>query len=139
MRVAFVTVGDTDRLTGGYLYHAQLFARLRERGVIVEEVVPCKASPREQEEAVSHLGLVLNSRRFDVIVVDALSRIVCAPHLDRWREVRPVVAMVHELPSIAGGIAAESKEYARDRELEEPLLRADRLICVSRSGWRVRP
>jgi glycosyltransferase involved in cell wall biosynthesis len=130
MRVAFVTVGDTDRLTGGYLYHAQLFARLRERGVIVEEVVPCKASPREQEEAVSHLGLVLNSRRFDVIVVDALSRIVCAPHLDRWREVRPVVAMVHELPSVAAPDGASDRE----REFEEPLLRADRLIAVSDHG-----
>ena len=129
-RVAFVTVGDTGRLTGGYLYHAQLFARLRERGVSVEEVVPCGASPREQEEAVSYLGSVLNPLFFDVIVVDALARIVCAPHIDRWREGRPVVAMVHELPSVAAPVRLSGRE----RELEEPLLRADCLISVSGHG-----
>ncbi len=130
MRVAFVTVGDTGRLTGGYLYNAQVFARLRKRGVTIEEVVPCGADPREQEEAASGIGLVLNSRRFDVVVVDALARIVCAPHLDRWREERPVVAMVHELPSVAapGGVSG------REREFEEPLLRSDRLISVSGHG-----
>ena len=51
MRVAFVTVGDTSRLTGGYLYNARVLATLQERGVAVEEIVPCGASPKEQEEA----------------------------------------------------------------------------------------
>ena len=37
MRVAFVTVGDTDRLTGGYLYNARVLAALREMGLEVEE------------------------------------------------------------------------------------------------------
>jgi glycosyltransferase involved in cell wall biosynthesis len=128
MHVAFVTVGDTGRLTGGYLYNARVLAALRERGVTVEEIVPCGASPEEQE-APQH-GLVLNPRRFDVIVVDALARIVCAPHLDRWREERPVVAMVHELPSVAAPEDATDKE----REYEEPLLRADRLVAVSEHG-----
>ena len=130
MRVAFVTVGDTQRLTGGYLYHAQVLARLRERGVSIEEVIPCGASAEEQEEAASQLGLVLNLACFDVVVVDALARIACAPHLDGWREERPVVAMVHELPSVAGAEGAS----AREREVEEPLLRADCLICVSDHG-----
>jgi glycosyltransferase involved in cell wall biosynthesis len=61
-------------------------------------------------------------------VVDALARVVCAPHLDRWREEYPVVAMVHELPSIAG------TEGASGRESEEPLLRCDCLISVSEHG-----
>ncbi|MBD0356067.1 MAG: glycosyl transferase family 1, partial [Rubrobacter sp.] len=39
MRVAFVTVGDTGRLTGGYLYNAQVISGLREAGVEVEEVL----------------------------------------------------------------------------------------------------
>jgi glycosyltransferase involved in cell wall biosynthesis len=127
VRVAFVTVGDTSRLTGGYLYHARVLAALRERGVGVEEIVPCGASPGEQE-AASRLGLGLDSRRFDVIVVDALARIVCAPHLDRWRGERPVVAMVHELPSVAEGATGKEREY------EEPLLRSDLLISVSEHG-----
>jgi glycosyltransferase involved in cell wall biosynthesis len=132
MRVAFVTVGDTGRLTGGYLYNARVLAALREMGVEVEEIVASGASPREQEMASQHT-LVLSSRRFDVIVVDALARIVCAPHLDRWRAERPVVAMVHELPSVA----APEGVTAKEREYEEPLLRAERLICVSGHGGKI--
>ena len=125
MRVAFVTVGDTGRLTGGYLYNARVLVGLREKGIEVEEIVPCGASPEEQEEAAPRLGSLLDPGHFDVVVVDALARIVCAPHLDRWREERPVVAMVHELPSVATQEAASH---------EEPLLRADRLISVSDHG-----
>jgi glycosyltransferase involved in cell wall biosynthesis len=128
MHVAFVTVGDTGRLTGGYLYNTRVLAALRERGVAVDEIVPCGASPAEQEEAVPRLGSLLDPRRFDVVVVDALARIVCTPHLDRWRRERPVVAMVHELPSVAAPNAGLEREY------EEPLLRADRLISVSEHG-----
>jgi glycosyltransferase involved in cell wall biosynthesis len=133
MRIAFVTVGDTGRLTGGYLYNARVLAALRERGVAVEEIVPCGASPSEQEEAAPRLGSVPDPRCFDVIVVDALARIVCAPHLDRWRAERPVVAMVHELASVA----AREKAGDEEREHEEPLLRVDRLISVSRHGGSI--
>ena len=133
MRIAFVTVGDTDRLTGGYLYHAQVFARLRGRDVTIEEVVSCGASPAEQKDAAPRLGSLLDPRSFDVVVVDALARIVCAPHLDSWRDERPVVAMVHELPSVAAPEGASGQE----REFEEPLLRADRLISVSSHGKTV--
>jgi glycosyltransferase involved in cell wall biosynthesis len=131
MRVAFVTVGDTGRLTGGYLYNARVLAALRERGVAVEEIVPCGASPEEQEEAAPRLGSLLDPGRFDVVVVDALARIVCATWLDRWREERPVVAMVHELPSVAAPEAVSGRGY------EEPLLRADRLIVVSGHGGSI--
>ncbi len=140
MRVAFVTVGDTSRLTGGYLYNARVLAALRERGICVEEIVASSASAQEQEEAASRLSLglnyndlVLNPRRFDAIVVDALARIVCAPYLDRWREECPVVAMVHELPSVA---AAEDV-IGKERGYEEPLLRADLLISVSEHGAKI--
>jgi glycosyltransferase involved in cell wall biosynthesis len=130
VRVAFVTVGDTERLTGGYLYNARVLLGLRENGVEIEEIVPCGASFEEQEESVSRLGTTLEPRHFDVIVVDALARIVSAPHLDRWRKERPVVAMVHELPSVA----APKAVLDREREYEEPLLRADSLISVSPHG-----
>ena len=135
LRLAFVTVGGTQRLTGGYLYNARVISGLRGLGLEVEEVVPSGASPEEQRAAAPRLGSVLDPERFDALVVDALARVVCAPHLDRWQAARPLVAMVHELPSVAGGRAEEGEGYyARDRELEEPLLRADRLICVSRHG-----
>jgi glycosyltransferase involved in cell wall biosynthesis len=130
LRVAFVTVGDTSRLTGGYLYHARVFEGLRERGIEVETLAASGAAPAEQKAAAPRLGLRLDPRRFDIIVVDALARIVCAPWLDGWRTSLPVVAMVHELPSIAAG-------DAREQEFEEPLLHADRLIVVSDHGRSV--
>ncbi|MBV9452639.1 MAG: glycosyltransferase family 4 protein [Rubrobacter sp.] len=130
MRVAFVTVGDTSRLTGGYLYHARVFAGLREVGIDVETFVASGASPVEQAALAPHFGFRLNPRDFDMLLVDALAWIVCAPWLDRWRALRPVVAMIHELPSVAASTG-------RNRRLEEPLLRADRLIAVSAHGRSV--
>lgn len=125
MRVAFITVGDTSRRTGGYLYHTPLFKGLREKGVEVAEIVPCGATSDEQLAASSMLGSAFTPKDFDVIMVDALSRILVSPWLDHWRRTRPVVAMVHELPSVAGG---------EDPESEESLLRADRLVTVSDHG-----
>lgn len=131
-KVAFVTVGDTGRKTGGYIYNARVISGLRHSGVEVEEIVACGASPDEQRTAAPRLGSSLDPSEFDVIVVDALARIVVAPHLNLWRASRPVVALVHELPSVAGG-----ESIARERDCEEPLLRADRLIAVSDHGRKV--
>ncbi|MBA3472318.1 MAG: glycosyltransferase, partial [Rubrobacter sp.] len=130
-KVVFITVGDTSRLTGGYLYHARVFAALREEGIEVKTLVASGAAPAEQEEAAPQLGSRLNPRRFDAIVVDALARIACASWLDGWRASRRVVAMVHELPSIA---TAAGGAVAREQEFEEPLLRADCLVAVSDHG-----
>ena len=111
LRVAFVTVGDTSRLTGGYLYNARVVAGLRQQGIAVEEVVASGASRTEQEASASRFDF--DPRRFDVLVVDALARVVCAPHLDSWRETRPVVAMVHELPSVAAGTPGSAGSRSR--------------------------
>jgi glycosyltransferase involved in cell wall biosynthesis len=129
-------VGDTGRKTGGYLYNARVISGLRERGIEVEEVVASGASPEEQRTAAPHLASTFDPSRFDAIVVDALARIAVAPHLDRWRDWRPVVALVHELPSVAGGESG-SEPAASERVYEEPLLRADRLVAVSDHGRRV--
>lgn len=132
MRIGFLTVGDPDRLTGGYLYHREVFARLRARGVAVEQIVAAGAGLGDQLSAAPALGGQLDVRRYDALVVDALARAVAAPWLDGWRAARPLVAMVHELPSVAGG-AAGGAEAGR----EAPLLRADRLIAVSDDGARI--
>jgi glycosyltransferase involved in cell wall biosynthesis len=128
-KVAFITVGETGRKTGGYLYNARLIAGLRDRGMEVDEIVACGASPREQRFAARRFAF--DPSMFDVVVVDALARIVVAPHLDHWRAIRPLVALVHELPGVASG------EPDREREQEEPLLRADRLVAVSGHGRSV--
>ncbi|HEX2729519.1 MAG TPA: glycosyltransferase family 4 protein [Rubrobacteraceae bacterium] len=139
MRVAFVTVGDTGRRTGGYLYNARVIAGLRARGFEVEEIVAGGVSVVEQESAARVLGARLKPSAFDVIVVDALARVSVAPHLDRWRAECPVVAMVHELPSVAGGesVGGAAEDVIRERDYEEPLLRADGLISVSDHGRRL--
>lgn len=123
-------MGDTGRKTGGYLYNGRVISGLRERGIGVEEVVACGASPEEQRTAAPRLGSALDPSGFDAMVVDALARIAVSPHLDRWRTVLPVVALVHELPSVAGGDSGD----ARERTCEGPLLRADRLVAVSDHG-----
>ncbi|MBD0253917.1 MAG: glycosyltransferase family 4 protein, partial [Rubrobacter sp.] len=128
MRIAFLTVGDTGRKTGGYLYNARLISGLRERGFDVEEIVACGASQEEQRTAAPRLGSAFDPAEYDVIVVDALARIVVYPHLDLWRASRPLVALVHELPSVANGW------HDRWRGYEEPLLRASRLVAVSGHG-----
>ncbi|WP_047865201.1 glycosyltransferase family 4 protein [Rubrobacter aplysinae] len=133
MRLAFVTVGDTTRKAGGHRYNARLLSGLRGRGVEVEEIVASAEGVGEQRAASHSLGERLAPQEFDVISVDALARVVCAAHLDRWRETTPVVAMVHELPSSAGVAGSGEAE----RPLEEPLLRADRVVCVSRHGLSI--
>lgn len=129
MRVALVTAGDTDRLTGGYLYGRRLVDGLEGYGVRTEVVVPCGADADEQAGAAPGFGASFDPAPFDAVVVDALARIVVAPHLDRWRAVRPVVALVHELPGVADPDAAD-----RERPYEGPLLRSDRVVAVSRHG-----
>jgi glycosyltransferase involved in cell wall biosynthesis len=133
LRVAFVTVGDTARMTGGYLYNTRVLAGLRQSGVEVAELVAGGASPDEQMASAPRVGSTLNLTSFDAIVVDALASIVVAPHLDRWRASRPVVALVHELPSVAG-VRSEAGKTPGQRAYEEPLLRADRLVAVSEHG-----
>lgn len=125
MRLAFVTVGDTARKVGGHRYNARLLSGLRARGIEVQEIVASEESTQAQRAASSGLEERLWPEGLDAILVDALARVACAPHLDRWRETTPVVALVHEMPSVAEPGDAE-------RAPEEPLLRADRLVCISR-------
>ena len=133
MRVAFITVGDTGRKTGGYIYNGRVIFGLRKRGFEIEEVVAGGASPDEQRKAAPRFGSTFEPSSYDGIVVDALARIAVAPHLDLWLSRRPVVALVHELPSVAGG-GSGRETIACERDYEEPLLRAHRLVAVSNNG-----
>jgi glycosyltransferase involved in cell wall biosynthesis len=129
-------VGDSSRKTGGYLYNRRVISGLRKRGFEIEEVVAGGASPEEQRTADPRFGSTFDPSKFGAIVVDALARIVIAPHLNSWLASRPVVALVHELPGVASG-GYGSGTVARERDFEEPLLRADRLVAVSEHGRKV--
>ena len=129
MRLAFVTVGDPARLTGGYLYNRRLLEGLEKNGVKVETFVPCGAGVEDQAAAAPAFGDEFDPTPFDAVVVDALARVVVAPPLDIWKSCCPVVALVHELPGVADPEAAD-----RERPFETPLLQSDRLVSVSRHG-----
>jgi glycosyltransferase involved in cell wall biosynthesis len=131
MHIAFITVGDPTRLTGGYLYHAQLFAGLRAQGIVIDEIVASGAALDEQRAAAQRWGATFDARRYDIMVIDALARGVVAPSFERWHALRPVVVLVHQLPSIA---EADDAQIATERALEASLLRADHLIAVSEHG-----
>lgn len=123
MRVVLVTVGDPERRTGGYRYQARLLAGLAARGVEVRQVV---AGPADSQAPAAAIPMV-DVGAADVVVVDALARIACGPWIARWHAAgRPVVALVHELPSAADPAAADPDD-------EEALLAADRLVAVSDS------
>jgi glycosyltransferase involved in cell wall biosynthesis len=129
-------VGDPGRKTGGYLYNGRVIFGLRKRGFEIEEVVAGGASAHEQQKVALEFGSTFDPSRYDAVVVDALARIAVAPHLDRWLSRRPVVALVHELPSVAGG-GSGPETTACERDYEEPLLHADRLVAVSDHGRNV--
>jgi len=133
MRIAFLSVGDPARRTGGYLYHRELFARLRAQGIHLDEIYAAGASLEAQLAAAPGFVAGFDPTPYDAVVVDALARAVCAPGLDAWRALRPLVALVHELPSVAAGHAQGGAQLA----YEAPLLRADRLIAVSADGARI--
>jgi len=134
MRMTFITVGDTGRRVGGHIFNTRLCDELRALGDDVAEIVASGAAPDEQEAAAAGMGARVAAIASDVIVVDALARVVCAPWLDRWRARRPVVALVHELASVAGAGTRDEAATVRERAVEAPLLRADLLITVSRDG-----
>lgn len=131
MRIAFISVGDTTRKTGGYLYHQELFRRLRAQNVEIDEIVASGAALDEQLAAANAFVARFDPEPYDATVVDALARAVVAPGVAHWQAVRPLLALVHELPSIAS--AGDADEPAR----EAPLLAADRLVAVSDDGEQI--
>lgn len=128
LRIAFLTVGDPQRRTGGYLYHREVFRCWQAHNQPIEEIVLGPADVAGQIEARDRAGQLVEAGRYDVIVVDALARAVVAPWLTHWQRLSPVVTLVHELPTVAG--ASDSREY----EWEQMLLRTDVLVAVSDDG-----
>jgi glycosyltransferase involved in cell wall biosynthesis len=123
VRVTLITVGDPTRRTGGYRYHARLLSRLAARGISARHVVAGPADPLAQAAAATRLlGLEDDA---DVVVIDALARIAGRPWMTH-RAGRPVVALVHELPSCAEPETADPVD-------EEALLGCDLLVAVSPS------
>lgn len=102
MKVAMITVGNPQRRTGGYLYHKQVYAILAKMGLRIHEIVVSAADDTAQQQA--HIPADITT--YDVIMVDMLARIAVAPYVATWAAQTTVIAMVHELPSLASGHVA---------------------------------
>ena len=123
MKIVMITVGNPNRLTGGYLYHKQVYAILAQMEVPISEIVVSEADAAAQRAAV----ITLNPSDYDIIMIDALARIAVAPYVSHWCTKTKVIAMVHELPSLATGGAEDA---------DEQLLIESAHVCiaVSREG-----
>ena len=122
MKVAMITVGNPERRTGGYLYHKQVYANLARMGLRIDEIVVSDADEAAQQQATIPADITA----YDVIMVDMLARIAVAPYVAQWQSQTTIVAMVHELPSLAGISVTTPEQILLDA--------AHRCIVVSEAG-----
>jgi glycosyltransferase involved in cell wall biosynthesis len=133
MRIAFMLLGDLDRVSGGFLYDRMLVERLRARGHAVDVVsLPWRTRARSVTANLRPLPPALAAA--DVVVQDELCH---AAVFARNRQLRragvPVVALVHNLANV------ESRGRGRSlaRALEHRYLRSvDGIVAVCESTLR---
>jgi glycosyltransferase involved in cell wall biosynthesis len=125
LRASLITLGDPERLTGGYLYHRRMAAAAGEHDATLRfescrelifpfGVVPARAVLRQA------------GRDADVIVVDSIAAALVAP----WtRSVgTPLVAMLHQVP---GGIDHGAVRSRGQSWLDRRTYRDARLLMVA--------
>ena len=100
-RVTLLTVGDPDRVTGGYLFHRRIADRAPDHGAELRFVsIPDLPLPWATAAGPAWL-LARATRSADVLVLDSIAASAAAPWLGRVRA--PIVGMLHQPP---GGIDA---------------------------------
>jgi glycosyltransferase involved in cell wall biosynthesis len=133
MRIAFMLLGDLDRVSGGFIYDRMLVERLRARGHAVDVVpLPWRSRTRSVTANLRPLPPVLAEA--DVVVQDELCH---AAVFARNRQLRragvPVIALVHNL----GNLEPRSRAAALARALERRYLRTvDGIVAVCESTLR---
>jgi glycosyltransferase involved in cell wall biosynthesis len=133
MRIAFMLLGDLDRVSGGFVYDRMLVERLRARGHSVDVVsLPWRSRARAMTSNLRALPPALAGA--DVVIQDELCHAaVFARNGQLRRSGVPVVALVHNLGS------TESRGRGRSvaRALEHRYLRTvDGLVAVCESTLR---
>jgi glycosyltransferase involved in cell wall biosynthesis len=128
-RVALLTVGDPNRVTGGYLFHRRLADRAPDHGAELRFVsIPDLPLPWATAAGPAWL-LARATRSADMLVLDSLAASAAAPWLGHVRA--PVVGMLHQPP---GGIDAPPVQRRFRTAFDRRAYRACKLLMVA-SDW----
>jgi glycosyltransferase involved in cell wall biosynthesis len=128
-RVALLTVGDPNRVTGGYLFHQRLAQRAPDHGAELRFVsIPDLPLPWATATGPAWLR-ARATRTADVLVLDSIAASAAAPWLGRVRA--PVVGMLHQPP---GGIGATSAQRWFRTAFDRRAYRACKILMVA-SDW----
>jgi glycosyltransferase involved in cell wall biosynthesis len=133
MRIAFVLLGDLDRLSGGHIYDRILVERLRARGHEVD-VVALPATSRARAVAANLWPFPRDLAKYDVVVEDELCHAAVFARNRRLRRAGvPVIALVRNL---AVG-APRSRGPSLGAAIERRYLRTvDGLVAVCETTLR---
>jgi glycosyltransferase involved in cell wall biosynthesis len=125
LRATLITLGDPERLTGGYLYHRRMAAAAGKHDAVLRfESCPELVFPFG---ALAAHRVVRRARQdTDVVVIDSIAATECAPWI-RPSGV-PVVAMSHQVP---GGIDWGPLRSRVQSRLDEWAYRRARLVMVA--------
>ncbi len=126
MRICYMTINDNTRHAARQTYQHEVFTRLRTTGAHIDEVKISADDLPAQRAASTMLGVRINPRQYDVLLVDALACASVAPWLERWQAQRPLVVFYHKLPRVA-----QAAQDAQDLTWDAPLLRADWFITLN--------
>lgn len=127
--VALVTLGDSARLTGGYLYHRRMADLAPRFDASIEFVsFPERPFPLAVAEARAVLARVLQARA-QVLLLDSIAAAFLGPWLALNRPPVPLVGMLHQPPGgIDHGPPRSTVQAALDRLAWQ---RARRLLVAS--------
>jgi glycosyltransferase involved in cell wall biosynthesis len=126
LQVSLITLGDPQRLTGGYLYHRRMAAAAADQDASVgfgscpDLVFPVGVVPAR--------GVLRRALDADVIVVDSIVAAVLAPWIRSERARPPVVGMLHQPP---GGIEHGPVRSRVQARLDKHTYRRARLLIVA--------
>ena len=125
-RVTLLTVGDPDRVTGGYLFHRRVADRAPNHEADLRFVsIPDLPLPWAMAAGPAWL-LAPPTRGADVLVLDSIAASAAAPWLGRVRA--PIVAMLHQPP---GGVTARPFERRFRTPFERWAYRACKILMVA--------
>jgi glycosyltransferase involved in cell wall biosynthesis len=132
MRIAFMLLGELDRVSGGFLYDRMLVERLRARGHVVDVVsLPWRGGARSVAANLQPLPPVL--AQADVVLQDELCHAAVVARNGQLRRAGiPIIALVHNLAHVE-----PSGRRKVARALERRYLRTvDGLVAVCDSTLR---